>query len=66
MSLTEIKQAISALTLRERCELNAWLQSWPSDEWDRQMEEDARSGKLDALAREARESLRRGDCTPFP
>ena len=42
----EIKAQIDALTWQERCELNALLQNWPEDEWDRQM---ATDGKLDRL-----------------
>ena len=33
----EIKAQIDALSWQERCELNALLQNWPDDEWDRQM-----------------------------
>lgn len=66
MTLAEIKSAIEALSERERCELNAWLQAWPSDDWDRRMEADARSGKLDALAREAEDAYREGKARPFP
>jgi hypothetical protein len=66
MSLTEIKSAIEALSDEERCELNAWLQDYVADDWDRQMEADAKSGHLDALVREAEEAYRRGDCRPFP
>ena len=66
MSLTEIKDAIEALSEKERCELNAWLQNWPSDDWDRQMEADASSGRFEALVREADDAFGRGDCRPFP
>ncbi|MBI5093258.1 MAG: hypothetical protein HZB26_12565 [Candidatus Hydrogenedentes bacterium] len=57
MSLTEIKTAIEALSEKERCELNAWLQDWPADDWDRQMEADARSGRFTPLAREAEDAI---------
>ena len=66
MSLAEIKTAIGALSEKERCELNAWLQNYPADDWDRQMEADAESGRLDALVREAEEAYRRDECRPFP
>lgn len=66
MSLDEIKTAIEALSERERCELNAWLQNWSADEWDQQMEADARSGKLANLAREADEAFGSGETRPFP
>jgi hypothetical protein len=66
MSLTEIKNAIEALSDKERCELNAWLQDWKSDEWDRQMEADAQAGKFDSLVNEAVDAIRRGEGRPFP
>jgi len=66
MSLAEIKIAIEALTEKERCELNAWLQSWPADDWDRQIENDCRSGRLAMLAREADDAVREGEIRPFP
>ena len=66
MSVTEIKLAIEALSAQERCELTAWLQNFPADDWDRQMESDARAGRFDALVREADEDYRQGDCRLFP
>ncbi len=66
MTLAEIKSAIESLTERERCELHAWLQAWTRDDWDRQMEVDVRSGKLDALAREAEDAYRSGETKALP
>ena len=63
---TEIKEAISALTEPERCELHAWLQNWPDDDWDRQMKADAAAGRLDRLVREAESEYYRGSCQPLP
>ena len=42
----QIKAEIDALTWKERCELNALLQNWPEDDWDRQMTSE---GKFDRL-----------------
>jgi hypothetical protein len=66
MGLSEIKSAIEALTEKERCELNAWLQNWEPDDWDRRMEADARSGEFDALIREGEAAHRKGESRPFP
>ena len=66
MSLNEIKSAIEALSEQERCELNAWLQNWPADEWDRQMQSDARSGRLASLVREADDAYECGTGHSFP
>jgi len=38
----------------------AWFRKYDSDEWDRQIEEDVQSGKLDSLAEEAVAAYRTG------
>lgn len=59
----EIKAQIDALSWQERCELNALLQSWTDDDWDRQM---ARDGKLDSVMREATAEYQAGQCREWP
>ncbi|MEI6084292.1 MAG: hypothetical protein WCS70_08320 [Verrucomicrobiota bacterium] len=50
----EIRQTIEKLTPRERAELNALLQNWTEDDWDRQMATDSTpGGKLDKLRQQA-------------
>jgi hypothetical protein len=54
MKLEEIKSVIGQLSPRERAELNAWLQDWADDDWDRQMITDAKNGgKLAKLRQDA-------------
>ena len=65
----EIKQAILDLPEAEYAELVEWLYelseaAW--EEWDRQFEEDALSGKLDFLAAEAWEAKERGELRCLP
>jgi hypothetical protein len=59
----EIKAQIDELSWQERCELNAMLQNWPDDEWDRQM---ASEGKLDRINETAEDEYRAGQCRPWP
>ena len=59
----QIKAQIDALTWQERCELNALLQNWPDDDWDRQM---ASEGKFDRLMEEAAREYREGQCRKWP
>ena len=67
MSLADIKSAIEELSVRERCELNAWLQNWPDDEWDKQMRADSEpGGKLHKLMQAAEEEARAGKLRDFP
>ncbi len=65
-TVVEIKAAIQRLTPRERCELNAWLQNWPDDDWDRQMRADAEAGKLDWILHEARRAEQVSHCGRLP
>ena len=62
-SVTEIKQAILELTKVECAEIVGWLQELEEERWDRQIEEDAKSGRLDALAAEAWEAKTNGTLT---
>ena len=53
IGVAEIKQAIRGLTTEEVAEVARWLQDMAEDqaedEWDRQIEADARAGRLDVL-----------------
>jgi hypothetical protein len=63
----EIWSAIEKLSSRERAELNALLQNWTEDDWDRQMAADsAAGGKLDKLRKEGASEARTGKLREFP
>ena len=49
----EIEQAIERLAPPERAKLAAWLARKEAQDWDAQMDADARAGKLDFLFEEA-------------
>lgn len=59
-SVTEIQKAIMELTAAEYAELMKWLNELEEDAWDRQIEEDAISGKLDFFKAEVDEAIRNG------
>ena len=59
----QIKAQIDALTWEERCELNALLQDWPEDAWDKQM---ASEGKFDRVMEEGEREHRAGQCREWP
>ena len=50
-TVMEIREAIGRLSLEERAEITAELCGWADDDWDRQMQHDARQGKFAALNR---------------
>jgi hypothetical protein len=56
MSLAELKLAVEELSPKELAEFATFVRERDSDEWDRQIEEDAASGKLDFLFEEAEQA----------
>lgn len=51
--LVEIKKEIEALPQQEYINLRQWFAEKDWEIWDKQIEEDSNSGKLDFLAKEA-------------
>ena len=49
----KIEEAVQALTREELSAFREWFRRYDSEEWDRQIEENVRAGKLDKLADEA-------------
>ena len=63
----QIRSEIEQLAPRERAELNALLQNWTEDDWDRQMAADAApGGKLDRMRQQAEAEARTGKLRDFP
>ncbi len=54
-SITEIQQAILSLPETDYLQLGHWFNELNWEKWDRQIEEDSDSGKLDFLIAKARE-----------
>lgn len=53
MSVKELEAAVSQLSPEDFARFAEWFEDYKADEWDRQIEADARSGRLEALGREA-------------
>lgn len=64
-TVKEIEAAIEKLPTQAKWDLHKWLAEQMSEEWDRQIEADAESGKLDALTEEARREIREGKTLPL-
>ncbi len=60
-TVAEIQQAIISLPKSDYAQLIRWLREYDWEEWDREIEEDVRAGKLDALAAEAWEAKAKGE-----
>ena len=55
-TVSELQRVILSLSEAEYAELRGWLLDEDWERWEREFDEDARAGKLDALAEEALEA----------
>lgn len=58
-----IEKQIESLSPEELAVFRQWYHEFDALVWDRQLESDARTGKLDALADEAIQAQKTGKCT---
>jgi hypothetical protein len=58
--LEKLAREVQRLSRAEMAAFRAWFRKYDSDEWDRQVEEDIQTGKLDSLAEEAVSAYRAG------
>lgn len=66
MSVVEIEAAIKTLGKEELAQFNQWYQDFLEDQWDEQIRQDVRAGKLNFLREEARQERAAGTLRPFP
>jgi hypothetical protein len=60
MTIDEIEKAITELSPEELADFREWFEEFDAQVWDEQFERDARSGKLDKLADEAKSDFDMG------
>lgn len=65
-TVAEIEAAIGGLPRDQFFHLITWIKARFADAWDRQIEDDVKTGKLDHLAREALAEYHAGRSQPFP
>ncbi len=63
--LEKIEQEISSLDPKDVRKLADWLDEYKAELWDRQIEADAKAGKLDGLIAEARREIAEGKVRPL-
>lgn len=61
MSVDEIEKAITKLSSQERTRLLKLLAEMDEAEWDRQFEQDVKSGKINKLIEESEEDFKAGN-----
>lgn len=59
-SIQELEQAVSGLSPQDLARFRVWFLEFDSAAWDRHLEEDVATGRLDELAEEALAELRAG------
>lgn len=59
----QIEREIQKLTPTELGAFRRWFLEFDAEAWDRQIEEDARAGRLDRMASKALESFESGTCS---
>lgn len=65
MSVQEIETAITQLNSEEFWKLSDWIIEYRNQQWDKQIGEDAKAGRLDALINRAKEQNRQGLTRPL-
>ena len=65
MTIDELERAVSNLRPEELHAFSAWFDAFRERAWDREIEHDASTGKLDALVARAREEHRAGRTRPL-
>lgn len=59
-TVQKIEKEVSNLSREELAEFRVWFEEFDATVWDKQFEEDVRSGKLNELAEEAIKDFKKG------
>ncbi len=62
MSVQELEEAVTQLPSLELAHFAAWFEEYQAGLWNKQIERDALSGRLDALAEQADREFEAGRC----
>jgi len=65
MSVTEIQAAISELTSDDLADLVNWLEDYQARLWDKQIEEDLKTGRLDKVLADVDKEYEAGLAEPL-
>ena len=61
-AIQEIESAVSQLPMNDLAGFREWFDKFDAEVWDKQFENDVKSGKLDHLANQAIADFRAGRC----
>jgi hypothetical protein len=60
MSVEDLEKAVAKLPPDQFASFREWFEAFASNQWDRQIERDAKNGKLDKLIEESEADFRAG------
>ena len=65
VGVKQIEEAITQLPAKDLAELMSWLEDYHAQVWDKRIEEDLETGRLDALLAEVDEECEAGLSQPL-
>ena len=65
MSVEELESSVTRLSAEELARFADWFEEFIADQWDRKIERDVLSGRLDAAGLRADADYEAGRCTPL-
>jgi hypothetical protein len=65
VSVRELEAAVTKLPPEELAAFARWFDEYIADAWDRQIEEDIRSGRIDEAGKQADADFEAGRCKPL-
>lgn len=65
MSVEDIESVVSLLPAEELARFSQWFEEFTADQWDRQIEQDMREGRLNVALQRTDEHRAAGRCTPL-
>ena len=65
MSVEQLERAIENLPRDDFARLAAWFAEFQAQQWDRQIEDDQRAGRLDHLIQRVRDDIAAGRSKPL-
>lgn len=65
MTITQLQDHITQLPPNDLRAFADWFEDYLDEQWDKEIEDDVRAGRLDAAARQADADFDAGRCSPL-
>ncbi len=64
-NVQELEMAVSQLAANELLQFSEWFEEFLADQWDKKIEADIMSGRLDAIGKRAEDDFLAGRASPL-